>query len=409
MGCSSAENNTGFTITNHHSIMPDIIIEDISFQHFKKIKLIGEGSFGKVYLIESKETYKEFALKEINIKGKKEDEWKREIEILKTIDHPNIISFKCAFRSKKNENIYNIITEYADNGDLNQLIKEKKKKKEYFKEELLLNWFIQLCLAIQTLHEEEIIHRDIKPSNIYLMKDNTIKLGDFGIAKDISGFHRTKSIKGTPLYTAPEIMEKRKKENRNKKYDYKVDIWSLGVTMCHLMTLESPFDSKNESYENILKGIKNKNILNKEGNYYNDIIIKNYSKEFIDIIDEMMALDPEKRPDIEDIYKKKIIIEGMISFLRENKFNEQTADFEIKKYQENERKISKLIQEEINERYTNNNDTEGSDLECKELKKRIQSQSQNSKLRYNFFRQMSLINKEILKRNKTLSPNNVNS
>ena len=312
MGCGSTKTKSNFTLTHNTSILPDKIIEDISSQHFKKIKLIGEGSFGKVYLIKSKETGKEYALKEINIEEKKVD-WKREIDILKTIDHPNIISFKCAFKSKQNENICGIITEYADNGDLSKLIKEKKKKNEYFKEELLLNWLIQLCLAIQTLHEEEIIHRNIKPSNIYLMKDNSIKLGDFGIAKDISSFHHTKSIKGTPHYMAPEIIEKIKNENKNKnkKYDYKVDIWSLGVTFCHLMTLEYPFDSETESglYKNILKGIKNKKILNEEGKNYNDIILKNYSKDFLDIIGEMMALNSKKRPDIGDIFKKSIVIE----------------------------------------------------------------------------------------------------
>ena len=223
MGCSSSQNNTSaFALTNP-SVIPTKIIEDISFQHFKKIKLIGRGSYGRVYLIKSKETNKEYALKEINIKERK-DKWKSEIKILKTIDHPNIISFKCAFKSKQNENICGIITEYADNGDLSKLIKEKKKKNEYFKEELLLNWLIQLCLAIQTLHEEEIIHRNIKPSNIYLMKDNSIKLGDFGIAKDISSFHHTKSIKGTPHYMAPEIIEKIKNENKNKNKNKKYDI-----------------------------------------------------------------------------------------------------------------------------------------------------------------------------------------
>ena len=424
MGCGSTKTKSNFTLTHNTSILPDKIIEDISSQHFKKIKLIGEGSFGKVYLIKSKETGKEYALKEINIEEKKVD-WKREIDILKTIDHPNIISFKCAFKSKQNENICGIITEYADNGDLSKLIKEKKKKNEYFKEELLLNWLIQLCLAIQTLHEEEIIHRNIKPSNIYLMKDNSIKLGDFGIAKDISSFHHTKSIKGTPHYMAPEIIEKIKNENKNKnkKYDYKVDIWSLGVTFCHLMTLEYPFDSETESglYKNILKGIKNKKILNEEGKNYNDIILKNYSKDFLDIIGEMMALNSKKRPDIGDIFKKSIVIERMDSLLKDNKFNEVTAGNEIKKYQEKEQKILKLTQgrndEKIEQLVEKKDDLvivsieEGDIVQSEDIKNEEETLQQNQKLQlhYNYLRQLSLIYKERLKRNNTIPSNFVNN
>ena len=71
-------------------------------------------------------------------------------------------------------------------------------------------------MAIYELHEKEIIHRDIKPSNIYLMKDNTIKLGDFGTAKDVSKFHRAKTLIGTPLYIAPEIIEEKIIKNKKK-------------------------------------------------------------------------------------------------------------------------------------------------------------------------------------------------
>ena len=414
MGCEWVHTKT-FTIPEIET--PDKIIEDISFQHFKKKELLGQGSFGKVYLIRSKETGKHYALKEIYFDEKKNPNQKkyhdleiqREIENLRKIDHPNVISFKGSFKSKEKENIYNIITEYADNGDLYKLLQEKKKKKEYFEEKQLLNWLIQMCLALYNLHEKEIIHRDIKPSNIFLMKDNTIKLGDFGISKDISGFHRTKTNKGTPLYMAPEILN-------SQKYDFKIDVWSLGVTFCHLMTLEFPFYSE-KLEENIKKGIKNKNILNEEGNYYNDIILKRYSKEFLDIIDEMMTIDPKERPEIEDILQKKIVVERMESLLIESKFNFEKADIEIKKYQENEQRILKLIKERLNkkeEQFDEINYIIIEDISEKDIKEEKNenailtqqiNQLQNDRLKYNYLRQMSLIHTEKLKRIKTTTFN----
>ena len=431
----NAVDTTTFALTDPNPIVPNPMKEDISSQRFKKIKLIGKGSSASVYLIKSKETGKKYALKEINISKTINEDSKREINILKNIDHPNIISFKYAFESKKNENenLYNIITEYVDNGDLYKLLKEKKKKKEYFKEEQLLDWLIQLCLAINYLHEEkEIVHRDIKPSNIYLMKDNTIRLGDFGVAKDISVFHHTNSIKGTPLYFSPEITKKKKnkrekiEEKNKRKYDCKVDIWSLGVTFCHLMTLEFPFYSKNEKELeiNILKGMKNEKILNKERNNYNGIILKNYSKDFLDVIDEMMNLEPSKRPTIEDIFKKKVVIERMDSILKKNNFNEETANIEINdiknKYQENEQKILKLIEETLNknkEAYKDKDNflviediNKAEDIASDEIKEVNLTIKQNQilELRYKYLRQMSLMNKEKFKRSETINSNFIN-
>ena len=213
MGC----NNTLCVPTSSSKLIkPDILIEDISSQHFKIIKPIGKGSFGKVYLIKSKETDKEYAMKTIKIK--KETDLKndiKEVNILKGIDHPNIISFKGAFISGKEE--CSIVTEYAKKGDLGQILEKNSKENKYFEEKELLNWLIQCCLALSYLYDLEILHRDIKPSNIFLMEDDTIKLGDFGISKDIHIFHRTKTIAGTPLYTSPEIY-------LDKRYDLKIDV-----------------------------------------------------------------------------------------------------------------------------------------------------------------------------------------
>ena len=310
---------------------PVIVINEI----LKKIKTLGEGGFGKVCLIKSQKNQREYALKKIQIKKSnlKISRLLGEVNILKKIDHPNIISFKGAFISNDGE-FLNIITEYVSQGDLEKLIDIHKKEQKYFEEKDILNWLFQVCLALQYLHENSIIHRDIKPSNIFLMENNIIKLGDFGTSKDISLYNHTNILAGSPVYAAPELVkeleeiEKIKENNNFISYSFEVDIWSLGVTFCHIMSLEKPF----ENNEDIINNIKNKKIFNKERNCYIDKIVEKYSKEFLDLIDEMMTYEPSKRPSIEDILEKDIIKKRMELYLKDNKFNEDETIKEINNY-----------------------------------------------------------------------------
>lgn len=89
------------------------------------------------------------------------------------------------------------------------------KNKEFFEEQTLLKWLLQICMALNYIHSKKIMHRNIKPSNIFLMKDNFAKLGDFGLVY-------AKTIVAKPQYLAPEIIKK-------EEYTYMADIWSLGV------------------------------------------------------------------------------------------------------------------------------------------------------------------------------------
>lgn len=126
--------------------------------------------------------------------------------------------------------------DYADGGDLAKQIKQAVQP---FSENLILNWFTQLCLAVKHCHDKKIIHRDIKTSNVFLMKDGVIKLGDFGIAKILSVTTPcAKSIVGTPYYMAPEMFE-------SQPYSFKGDIWSLGVVLyeVRLVLTSSAIDS----------------------------------------------------------------------------------------------------------------------------------------------------------------------
>jgi NIMA (never in mitosis gene a)-related kinase len=101
----------------------------------------------------------------------------------------------------------------------------------------VLNWFTQICLAMKHVHDRKILHRDLKSQNIFLTKRNFVKLGDFGIARVLSHTKSAaKTVVGTPYYLSPEIIE-------SKPYDFKSDIWSLGVLLYEMIALQPPFNA----------------------------------------------------------------------------------------------------------------------------------------------------------------------
>ena len=343
MGCEQL-----CTVTYEKMIIPkqnimilesEVTINNLKSSHqtYQKVKLIGKGSYGEVFLIKSLQTQKEYALKETLITKNKEMFLyfsMNEINILSKLNNPYIISLKCAFKTQIDEETekLNIIMEYVDNGDLNQLINKYKDDEKFFEEKRLLNWLFQICLSLLYLKENEIIHRDIKPSNIFLLKDDTIKLADFGISKKVS--KEDSMFIGTPVYTSPEIISK-------KDYSYKADIWSLGVTFLQLIFLRLPFLGEDHEtlYNNIIHKILNPKILNKDKTGYNEDIIKNYSKEFIDLIDKMVSLNPDDRPSVKEILNKAIIKTRMELYLKENNFDENEI---IKTKDEIKQKIKEI-------------------------------------------------------------------
>ena len=155
-----------------------------------------------------------------------------------------------------------------------------------FSESQIINWLIQICLALKYIHELKIIHRDIKPSNIFLTKDDLIKLGDFGISKALQKDQNdTRTAVGTPLYMPPEVID-------SEKYDYKADIWSLGITFFQIMTFTLPFDGNNQMglFNNIIE-FKKKHSFNNKATLY--------SEELIKIVTKMFSKNPNDRPTID--------------------------------------------------------------------------------------------------------------
>ena len=266
---------------------------------YTAIKFLGKGGFGEAYLVKSNMTKKNYVMKSINFElldEKNKLYTINEAILLKNIDHPNIIKFKEVFEVKKPNIQLNIIMEYAENGDLNKLLETNINKKVYFKENILINWLCQICSALKYIHYKKIIHRDIKPANIFMNNLGQIKLGDFGISKNLKNLELASSFVGSAYYTAPEMIYV-------EKYSYEIDIWALGVTFYELMNLKKPFRAE---YPAIYLEIKNKEV---------DEINNIYSKPFRNLIYQMLKKNPKERPKADDILNNLFIkekIKGLI-------------------------------------------------------------------------------------------------
>ena len=152
------------------------------FEVYRKIKLLGEGAFGKAFLVQAESSKELCVIKQVNVSSLTERERQesvREAQILEALNHPNIVTFREVYKTKKGHMC--IVMDYADGGDLQQAMKNQRGR--YFPERQILDWFTQLCLGLKHVHDRKILHRDIKCQNVFLTKQNIVKMGDFGIAR----------------------------------------------------------------------------------------------------------------------------------------------------------------------------------------------------------------------------------
>ncbi|XP_044294432.1 serine/threonine-protein kinase 36 [Varanus komodoensis] len=199
-------------------------------EQYHVLEIIGEGSFGKVYKGRRKYSAQIVALKFIPKVGRSQKELKnlqREIEIMRGLHHPNIVQMLDSFETDKE---VVVVTDYAE-GELFQILEDDGN----LPEEQVQGIASQLVSALYYLHSHRILHRDMKPQNILLGKGGIIKLCDFGFARAMS-IHTMvlTSIKGTPLYMSPELVEE-------KPYDHTADLWSVGCILYELYVGTPPF------------------------------------------------------------------------------------------------------------------------------------------------------------------------
>jgi serine/threonine protein kinase len=225
----------------------------------EKIKILGKGGFGVVYLVKNKETNKLYALKKTHVQDA--ISYNNEINILKKLNHKNVVKI---YDNYKTSNYYNILLEYVDNGTLENKINYKFKNYQKFSYDEIKNYIIQVTDGLEYIHTFNIIHRDIKPGNLLINKENILKIVDFGVSREYDTMEYIKTFIGTPYYLAPEMIS-------GIKYDIKVDYWALGCIFYELLTLKKPFNG-NGMYSIINKINKGSYNLKNIPDKYKDII-----------------------------------------------------------------------------------------------------------------------------------------
>jgi NIMA (never in mitosis gene a)-related kinase len=265
-------------------------------EKYQKVKTIGEGSYGKAVLVKKKATNMSYVIKVVNVlkMGVKERaDAKKECGVLAKMKHPNIVAYVESFEERGQ--LY-IVMDYCDGGDMFEKI--NKQKGVHFPEEQVMDWFVELCLAIKHVHDRKILHRDLKTQNIFLTRNNIVKLGDFGIAKVLKGTgDLAKTAIGTPYYLSPEICE-------NKPYNNKSDVWSLGCILYEMATLKHTFEAAN------MKGLVLKIL---RGKYPK--IPSFYSVKMRQLIDHCLAQLPKNRPSVNTILKQGFVKARIANFL----------------------------------------------------------------------------------------------
>ncbi|XP_034239589.1 LOW QUALITY PROTEIN: serine/arginine repetitive matrix protein 2-like [Thrips palmi] len=257
-------------------------------QRFDIIKKLGQGTYGKVQLGINKETGQEVAIKTIK-KSKIESEAdlvriRREIQIMSSVQHPNIIHIYEVFENREK---MVLVMEYAAGGELYDFLSERK----VLGEEEARRLFRQIATAVYYCHKHKICHRDLKLENILLDETGSAKIADFGLSNVFDETRLLGTFCGSPLYASPEIVQ------GTPYHGPEVDCWSLGVLLYTLVYGAMPFDGSN--FKRLVKQIS-------QGDYFEPKKPSPASP----LIREMLTVSPAKRADIVKICSHWWVNEG---------------------------------------------------------------------------------------------------
>ncbi|XP_045359616.1 serine/threonine-protein kinase Nek11 isoform X6 [Leopardus geoffroyi] len=257
---------------------------------------LGSGSFGTVYLVSDKKAKQGEelkVLKEISVGELNPNETVQanlEAQLLSKLDHPAIVKFHASFVEQDN---FCIITEYCEGRDLDCKIQEYKEAGKTFPESQIIEWFIQLLLGVDYMHERKILHRDLKSKNIFL-KNNLLKIGDFGVSRLLMGScDLATTLTGTPHYMSPEAL-------KHQGYNTKSDIWSLACILYEMCCMNHAFTGSN-FLSIVLKIV--------EGD--TPSLPQRYPRELNTIMERMLNKSPSLRPSAIEILKIPYIDEQL--------------------------------------------------------------------------------------------------
>jgi serum/glucocorticoid-regulated kinase 2 len=205
-------------------------------EEFKIIKVLGKGSFGRVYLVENISSGKTYAMKELRkdvlIDTDQIQNTKIEKEIMLNASHPFLVNLEYVFQTPGK--IY-FVMKFMRGGELYSILTKEKR----FPESRVRFYAAQIGLALSHLHQGHIIYRDIKPENILLDDDGYLCLTDFGLARFVSEDMKAMSFCGTPEYMAPEIVQE-------KGHNRAADWWSFGILIYEMLVGVPPFYHQNQ-------------------------------------------------------------------------------------------------------------------------------------------------------------------
>ncbi|KAA6389790.1 MAG: putative NEK protein kinase [Streblomastix strix] len=254
--------------------------QKVGYDSFEIIEELEGGAQGRTFHVKLIETGVPYAMKRINYL-KKEDKERAEKEISQMKKLESKFTVKLTFSFRDRTDIY-LVTDYCEKGDLRKVITELQTLPE--EERVIRVWTIleQTIKALDFLHCNGVIHRDIKPANIFVMIDGSVKLGDFGLARDLEGNYYAKE-EGTKIYMAAEVF-------MFKRMDYSTDIFAIGIITTELLTGHHPFEAPNE--QAMIEKIKS-------GQHSE--LPEFVPKELKDLITAMLSLDAQKRPSTQQI------------------------------------------------------------------------------------------------------------
>jgi len=277
-------------------------------ERFTFIKQLGEGASGTVNLLmDTEHDNKLIACKIIKTESLGEEsklKVEREIEMINKVKAPSIIEFYEAKTENETKYIY---MEYADGDTLEKKLIKAKNKGEQLDPKEILDWIIEIGVAMYAMNIQLMIHRDIKSENI-LLSNGIAKLADLGISRIIKVNDINKTFCGTPYYASPEMVDQ-------KDYSFNTDIWSLGVVLYELCCQKKPFDEIEN--KDLMKSILTKKVVD---------FPKNIDLKLKGLIELMLEKNLLLRPNIEDILMIDFIHDRLVSLIEEKKFKMDFLD-----------------------------------------------------------------------------------